>query len=90
LKHEPWRLEKKRFKSMRQKGKTPQLNAINLGKICGLTDRDEINLDDFGYHKVLAAGELKRPMTVKAKAFSKYAIKKIEKAGGKAIIEQHK
>jgi large subunit ribosomal protein L15 len=36
--------------------------------------------------KVLGQGELKRPVTVKAHAFSASAIKKIEAAGGKAEV----
>jgi len=35
--------------------------------------------------KILGNGELKKPLEVKAHAFSGNAIKKIEKAGGKAI-----
>lgn len=36
--------------------------------------------------KVLGNGELKKPLNVKAHSFSKSATKKIEEAGGKAII----
>lgn len=36
--------------------------------------------------KILGNGNLERPMTVKASKFSKSAIEKIEKAGGKAVI----
>lgn len=36
--------------------------------------------------KVLAEGELKVPLTIKAHKFSKTAIEKIEKAGGKAEV----
>ncbi len=36
--------------------------------------------------KILGEGELSKPMTVKAHAFSGKAIEKIEKAGGKAEI----
>ena len=34
--------------------------------------------------KILGDGELKHPLTIKAHAFSRSALKKIEKAGGKA------
>ena len=34
--------------------------------------------------KILGDGELKHPLTIKAHAFSKSALKKIEKTGGKA------
>jgi large subunit ribosomal protein L15 len=36
--------------------------------------------------KILARGELKRPLTIKAHAFSKTAIEKIVSAGGKAEV----
>ena len=41
--------------------------------------------------KILGSGKLKIPLTIKAHSFSKAAIEKIEKAGGKAIkIQEHK
>ena len=41
--------------------------------------------------KILGSGELKIPLSVKAHSFSKTALEKIEKAGGKAIkIQEHK
>jgi large subunit ribosomal protein L15 len=36
--------------------------------------------------KILGRGELKKPLEVKAHAFSKSAVQKIEAAGGKAIL----
>ena len=36
--------------------------------------------------KVLGRGELKKPLEIKAHAFSKSAVQKIEAAGGKAIL----
>ena len=36
--------------------------------------------------KVLGNGELTKPLTVRAKKFTKSAIEKIEKAGGKAEV----
>jgi large subunit ribosomal protein L15 len=41
-------------------------------------------------YKILGEGEIKTPVTVKAKAFSPNAKIKIEKAGGKAIILEKK
>ena len=43
-----------------------------------------------GLVKILATGELTKAFTVKADAFSKAAIEKIEKAGGKAIVAEAK
>ena len=36
--------------------------------------------------KILGNGELKKSVTVTAHAFSKSAVEKIEKAGGKAVV----
>jgi large subunit ribosomal protein L15 len=36
--------------------------------------------------KILGSGELTRPMTIEAHKFSKSAVEKIEKAGGKAVV----
>ena len=44
------------------------------------------NIDRGRGVKVLGEGELSRPMTIKAHAFSGKAIEKIKKAGGKAEI----
>lgn len=38
--------------------------------------------------KILGNGEIDRPLTVKANAFTKSALDKIEKAGGKAEVIQ--
>ena len=38
--------------------------------------------------KILGDGELKHPLTIKAHAFSKSALEKIKKAGGKADLVQ--
>lgn len=36
--------------------------------------------------KILAGGDIDSPVTVRASAFSRAAVEKIEKAGGKAIL----
>ncbi len=43
------------------------------------------NLKKFRHYKILGRGEINKALTIKAKAFSSEARKKIEKAGGKAI-----
>jgi len=48
-------------------------------------DRIKINVLKLGYEKVLGSGKLTKPLIVEAKFFSKQAIKKIEKAKGKAV-----
>ena len=88
MKYQPERFVKKRFKSMRQKNLAPMIRAINLRDIGKLSDKEEIDVTEFGYDKVLAAGALARPVTIKARLFSEYAVQKIEKAGGKAVKKE--
>ena len=63
-------------------------NAINLCKIdeiARFTGKKEIDVLELGYSKVLGRGRLTLPLTIKANSFSKKALQKIEKAGGKAL-----
>ncbi|MBI4010312.1 MAG: 50S ribosomal protein L15 [Candidatus Aenigmarchaeota archaeon] len=46
----------------------------------------KINLKKIGYDKLLGSGVLKQSLIVESKYFSKSAIKKLESAGGKAVI----
>ncbi|MBS3055513.1 MAG: uL15 family ribosomal protein [Candidatus Aenigmarchaeota archaeon] len=48
-------------------------------------DKIKINVLKLGFEKVLGGGKISQPLVVEAKLFSKSAIKKLEKAGGKAI-----
>jgi large subunit ribosomal protein L15 len=69
---------------------------VNLDRIAGLKVA-EIGLDDYrklglvsgrnALIKILGSGELKKAVTIHAHKFSKSATEKIEKAGGKAVIE---
>jgi large subunit ribosomal protein L15 len=68
--------------------------VVNLDRIAEL-DVTEIGLDDYRKLglvsckrpiKILGAGELAKAITVHAHKFSKSAVEKIEKAGGKAIV----
>jgi large subunit ribosomal protein L15 len=77
-----------RFKSLEHRGIRPKEKAINLGDLVKLTDKNEIDAKEFGYGKVLSEGVLERPVTIKAKKFSERAKQKIEKAGGKAVVEE--
>ena len=58
--------------------------------IASKTDKGliEVDLTKAGYDKVLGMGRLSSPITIKCKAFSESAIKKIEEAGGKVILAQ--
>jgi large subunit ribosomal protein L15 len=75
---------------IRKKGFAPwkrtKLNEITLERINKMADKGgEITLD--GY-KVLSNGSLEKPTTIRATAFSKSAVEKIESSGGKAIVLQ--
>jgi len=49
-------------------------------------DGIKINLSELGYDKLLGTGKVKHRLIIKAKAFSKNAIKKLEEVGGKTIV----
>jgi large subunit ribosomal protein L15 len=72
--------QKKGFVSKKKKLKF--LNLFEVEKLA--KESNEISLK--GY-KILGNGELKKPLTIYASAFSKGALEKIKKAGGKAIIK---
>ena len=77
-----------------------EYTIVNLdrlaGRIAGLKVA-EIGLDDYSklglasskkaLIKILGSGELKSAITIHAHKFSKSAAEKIEKAGGKAVVE---
>ncbi|MGB9703151.1 MAG: uL15m family ribosomal protein [Candidatus Micrarchaeia archaeon] len=73
---------KKGFVSKKEKLK--EINLFEIEKIVNKTNKNELFLR--GY-KVLGEGVLKKPITIYASAFSKGALEKIEKAGGKAVIK---
>jgi large subunit ribosomal protein L15 len=72
-----------------------EYTVINLDRIAELKV-NEINLDDYkklglvskkkALIKILGSGELKSALTIQAHKFSKSAVEKIEKAGGKAVV----
>src|SRR5271156_5295809 len=69
-----------------------EYTVVNLERIAGL-DVVEIGIDDYkklglssnkkALIKILGSGELTQPTTIHAHKFSKSAVEKIEKAGGK-------
>jgi large subunit ribosomal protein L15 len=76
---------KRGFRSLKQRKMQPVLKSINLRDLEKLAgEKKEIVLKDFGYDKVIGAGEIKKPLVIRAQAFSQKALEKIEKAGGKA------
>ena len=60
------------------------INVGNLEKL--LQGKDTINLAQAGYDKVLGSGKIGKAVVVEARFFSKSAIKKLEDAGGKAVV----
>jgi large subunit ribosomal protein L15 len=81
-------LGKRGFKSLQQRGLRKTDKSINLRDIEKLAgDKKEINLMDHGYERVLGSGEIKKPLSIKAKHFSAKAKDKSAKAGGKIISD---
>ena len=72
-----------------------EYTVINLDRIAELEVK-EIKLDDYkklglsskknALIKILGSGELKSALTIQAHKFSKSAVEKIEKAGGKVVV----
>jgi large subunit ribosomal protein L15 len=59
-------------------------NTINIKD---LPNKDEINLTEMGYTKLLSKGNINKKIKVIVKSCSKNAKEKIEKAGGQVIIQ---
>ena len=87
------RLPKRGFSNY---GFRKEVQIVNLGKIVSLKiEKVDANiLHEKGVIKkidvpvkILANGDVKNPITITADMFSKSAIKKLEKAGGKAIYK---
>lgn len=78
------RIPKRGFTSRRKK----VFNVVNVGELNKFDDNTVVDLSTtmHGHVKVLADGELNKPLTIKAYAFSKSAMRKIEKVGGKAEV----
>jgi large subunit ribosomal protein L15 len=72
-----------------------EYTVINLDRLSELKVND-INIEDYkklglvsskkALIKILGSGELKSALTIQAHKFSKSAVEKIEKAGGKAVV----
>jgi len=97
VKYEPEHFGKRGFK--RPQSVVKKIKTINLADLNALVkklveqkkikiEKGKINvkLSDLGYDKVLGRGRPTQPLVVEGKYFSKSAIKKLEEAGGKAIV----
>jgi len=93
IKYEPDYFGKKGFtspKSLRQ-----EVKVINIGELeeiaekYGKTENGKIliDLEGLGYTKLLGSGRITKPLIVKVPSCSKSAAEKIEKAGGKVLVE---
>ena len=60
------------------------IKTINVGDLN--FDKEEVNLQEHGYDKLLGSGALNRKYIIKVKKFSKRAKEKIEKAGGEIQV----
>ncbi|MEM5836743.1 MAG: uL15m family ribosomal protein [Candidatus Aenigmatarchaeota archaeon] len=84
VKYEPDHFGKRGFTPIKRR-EVKCINLKELEKIAREKNLNEIDVSQLGYEKVLGAGKISSPLTIKAKFFSEKARKKIEEAGGKAI-----
>ena len=66
--------------------KISTINLDELEKISIRENKNDIDAIQLGFQKVLGRGKISKPLVVKAKQFSKSAIKKLEESGGKAVV----
>jgi large subunit ribosomal protein L15 len=97
VKYEPEHFGKHGFK--RPQAVAKKMHAINLDDLEKISekllhekvairegDSIKIDLQKVGYEKVLGGGKISKPLIIQAKYFSKSAVKKLEQAGGKAVV----
>ena len=93
IKYEPDYFGKKGFTS--PKNLKRKANVINVGVLDELAEKLStekegklfIDLESFGYTKLLGAGKVTKPLIVKAPSCSKSAAEKIREAGGQVLVE---
>jgi large subunit ribosomal protein L15 len=81
--HEPEHFGHKGFHSLRKKDVV--VNIRDLEKMS--KGKNELDLNEMGFTKLLSEGEISKALTIKVKKFSKKAKEKIESVGGKIISE---
>jgi len=67
------------------KSKVKAITLKDLDVLAKKLNKNEIDISELGFDKVLSNGKLTQPLTIKAKKFVDKAKQKIEDAGGKAI-----
>ncbi len=98
-KYEPNYFGKKGFTS--PKSLKGEINIINVGQLDELLDKLSIekklqkkgskaflDLEILGYHKLLGAGKINQPVTVKVPSSSESAARKVQEAGGQILQGQ--
>lgn len=89
VKYDPDHFGKRGFKRPFAEGGRPK--SINLRDIESLAEgKKKIELEKFGYDKVLGGGSIESAIEIVAASFSKKAVEKIEAAGGKALALEKK
>jgi len=63
-----------------------EITIEKLAELIAKTNKQEIDLTEYGYTKLLGNGEIKGKVKVKTLSASKSAIEKIKKVGGEIII----
>jgi len=99
VKYEPEHFGKHGFK--RPEDVVKDIRIINVGNLNRILENllqknlaakegnsIKVNLQKIGYDKLLGSGMLNKSLIVESKYFSKSAIKKLEEAGGKAVVLQ--
>jgi large subunit ribosomal protein L15 len=72
--------DRKEYQSLNLK----DLNAlVDSGKI-----KNEVNLKELGYKKILGTGQLQTPLKIIVELASKSAIEKVKNAGGEVILPE--
>jgi large subunit ribosomal protein L15 len=89
--HEPDYFGKNGFTS--PKSIHTKVNPINLIKLEEITKasgegKQQINLTELGYTKLLGTGKITKALTIHVASYSKSAVEKITEAGGEIISSQ--
>ncbi len=89
VKYDPNHFGKDGFKRPFAENSRPK--PINLKDVESLAGgKKKIELEKFGYDKVLGGGNISSALEIVAESFSKKALEKIEAAGGKAVVLEKK
>lgn len=65
-----------------------KISAINLGDLERIAAKNEIDLNELGYQKLLSKGSVSRPLKVIVEKYTKKAGEKIRQAGGSVEGEE--